>query len=68
MNKISHYVLANSLTWSGVHLVFDQWFKQTLCVSHFTDIILSSYVNGPVNKSRYNMLDHLLVLLGDHYA
>ena len=33
VTKIKHYVLANSLTWLGVHLVLDQWFNQTLCVS-----------------------------------
>ena len=57
-------MLANSLTWLGVHLVLDQWFKQALCVSYFTELISISFGDRIVNKSRHYVLDFLLVFLG----
>ena len=60
VNKTIHYVLANSLTWLGVHLLFHQWFNQTLCVSYYTEMILGSNEIGPVNKIRQNELAILL--------
>ena len=61
-------MLANSLTWSGVHLVLEQWFRQTLCVRYFTGIILSSIGDVPVNKIRHYALAILLGLLSYHYV
>ena len=60
-------MLANSLTLSGVHLVLDQRFKQTLCVSYFTEMVLGLFGNGPVNKSIHYVLSILLGLLRDNY-
>ena len=67
MNTSIHYVLADSLTWFGVHVLLDKWFKQTLCVSHLTELISGSFGNGPVDKSRHFLLALLLGLLGDQY-
>ena len=50
MNKIRQYVLNNSLTWSGVHLVFDQWYKQPQCVGYFTKLVYCSNYNVPEKK------------------
>ena len=49
-------------------MVFDQRFKQTLGVSYFTEMILGSNVNGPVNKIRHYVLAILPGLLRDNYA
>ena len=68
MNNIRHYVLSNSLNLSGVHLVFDQWYKQTLYVSYFTQLVLGSFGNGQVNKIRQYVLAILLSLLRDNYV
>ena len=62
MNKRSYYVLANSLNLLGVHLVLSWWFKQTVCVSHFTELFLCSFFNGQVNISRLDVLTILLFL------
>ena len=35
---IRHYVLDNLLSWFGVHLVIEQWFKQTLYVRYFDNM------------------------------
>ena len=51
---------------SGVHLVFDQWYKQTLYVGYFNELILGSFGNGQVNKIRQYVLDIILGLLRDH--
>ena len=56
-------MLANSLTWLGVHSVFDQLFDQTVYVSYFTDTIYCSNGNEQVNKSRHYVLDIILDLL-----
>ena len=61
-------MLANSLTWLGVHLVLDQLFNQTLCVCYFTELILGLFGNGPVNKIIHCVLAILLGLFRDHYA
>ena len=66
MNNIRHYVLSNSLNLSGVHLVFDQWYKQTLYVSYSTEFILGSFGNGQANKTRLYVLAIILGLLRDH--
>ena len=58
-------MLASSMTWLGVHLVLDHLFKQTLCVRYFTEMILVSFGNEPVNISRYYVLAILIGLLGD---
>ena len=44
----------------------DKWFKQTLRVSYFTELVLGSFGNGPVNKTRHFVLDILLGLLRYH--
>ena len=62
VNKSRHAISANSLTWAGVNLVLNQWSKQKLCVSYFTEIISGSFGDGPVNKSRHYVLDILLGL------
>ena len=61
------YVWADSLTWLGVPLVLCKWFNQMLCDRYFTDLILGSFGNRPVNKSRYHVLAVLLLLLRNHY-
>ena len=37
MNKIRHFVLANSMSWVELHLVLDKRFNQTLYVSYSTE-------------------------------
>ena len=66
MNKIRHYVLANLLTWLWVPLVLEKLFKKKLCVSYSTDMILLSFVNVPVNRSNYFLLDILPGVLWGH--
>ena len=67
MNKIVHYLLANLLTSSVVPSELDQWFKHTLCVSYFTEIISGPFGNVPVNKIRHYVLAIIPGLLGGHY-
>ena len=50
VNKIGHFVLANSLTWLGVRLVLEQWFKHVLCVKYFSELISGSFGNELDNK------------------
>ena len=52
VSNIIKYVLANYLTWLGVILVLNQWFRHTLCIRYITKIILSSFGNIPVNKTK----------------
>ena len=66
MNKSRHNMLDYSLTWLGVHLLFEQQFNQKLSVSYFTEKTLIPFGNGPVNKSRHYVLYFLLFLLWDH--
>ena len=56
---------ANSLTWLSF-LVFYQWYKQTICLIYFTEIIPVSFGIGPVNKCRQYLLAILLGLLRDN--
>ena len=58
-------MLADSLTSVLVSLVLDKWFNQTLCVSYFTELVLGSFGDGPVNKCRHYMLAILIGLLRD---
>ena len=46
-------MLADSHTWLGINMVFDQWFNHTLCVRYFTETISGLFGNGPVNKIRH---------------
>ena len=55
------------MNWSGVYLALGQWFNQTLCVSHFNELILGSFGNIPVNKSRHYVLYILPGLLRYRY-
>ena len=66
VNERRHIVLADSLTWLGVPFVLYQWFKQTLYVSYFTQMIPQSFSNWPVNKCRHYVVAILLVLLRNH--
>ena len=66
VNKIRNYVLSNSLTWSVIHLVLNQWFIQTLFVSYLTELIQGSFVNGPVNKIMHYVLAILLFLFTEN--
>ena len=59
-------MLVNSLTLSGVNLVFEKWLNQTLYVSYYAKMILWSNGNGPVNKSIHYVIYILLSLLRDH--
>ena len=54
------------MTWLGVPLVLEQWFKQTLYVSYYTGMISGSIGNVPVNKSRYYVLHIIPGILWDH--
>ena len=65
MNKIRHYVLANSLASLGLHMVFEQWYNNTICVRYYTDMISGSFGNGRVNKISQYALVILLGLLSD---
>ena len=56
------------MTGLGVHLALDQRFKKTLCVTYFTELILVSFGNVPVNKSIHYVFDILLGLFRDHYV
>ena len=47
-------------------MVLDQWFKQTLCDSYFTEWISDLFGNGLVNKIRYYVLAILLGLFSDY--
>ena len=51
VNESRNCVLNKLLTWLGVPLVLDQWFKQTIFVSYFTKMIPGSIRNGPAKKS-----------------
>ena len=44
-------MLANLLCWFGVHLVTEEWFKQTLCVICYTNIYLICFKLWPVKKA-----------------
>ena len=68
MNKIRHSVLSNYITLFAIHLILDQWFKQTLCVRYFYELVLVSSGNIPVNKRRHYVLDYFLCLFRDHYV
>ena len=68
MHKIKDYVLDNLLTILWVHLVLDNWLKQTLCFSCFVDIILESFGNVPMNINRPYGLTIILGLFNDHYV
>ena len=59
-------MLAYSLTSLGVHLLFDEWCKQTLWFSYFTETVLGSLDNGSVNKIRHYVLAILVGLLMYH--
>ena len=48
--NIKHYVFASLLSEIWVKSVMDQWLKQTLCISYFTELILGTIDNGPVIK------------------
>ena len=50
------------MTSLGVNSVFYQWFIQTLCVGHYTNLISAWFVNGTVNKIRHYVLAVLLGL------
>ena len=63
MNKTGQCVLADLTNLLGVTLVLNKGFKQTLCFGYFTELILGSFGNGPVNKSRHYVLAILLGLL-----
>ena len=56
-------MLADLRNLLGVTLVLNKVFKQTLCFGYFTELILGSFGNGPVNKSRHYVLAILLGLL-----
>ena len=60
MNKSGQHGLKNSLTWSGVPMVLDQWFNQTLGVSYFMEIVLVSFGGVKVNRIRDYVVDILL--------
>ena len=62
LNKIKQYVLANSMILAGVRLVLEKKFRQIIYVIFFTELLLRSLGNGPVNKIRHYMLDILLCL------
>ena len=66
VNKIRHYVLADSLSRLDMHLVLDQWFKHTLCVIYFTETILVLFGNGPVIKILFYGLAILIGLFKRH--
>ena len=38
-------------TWFLVHLVIDQWIKQTICVRYFTGLSLVAFSDFPINKA-----------------
>ena len=61
-------MLANSLTWSWVHLGLEQWFKQTTCVEYVSELIPGSFGNRPVNKIRPCILAIILGLLMGSYV
>ena len=56
VNKSRHCVLSDYLSLLVVHLVLVQWFRQTLCVSYFTELVFGSFGNRQVNKSRHYVL------------
>ena len=56
------------MTWLGVYLVLWKWLYLTLCVRLFSELILGSFGDGQVNKSRHYALAILLVLLRDNYV
>ena len=43
-------MLANLMSWLGLHLVIEKWFNQKLCVIYFTKIHLGFFTIWPVNK------------------
>ena len=55
------------MTLLGVPLVFEKWFKQTLCFRYFTETISRSFGNIPVNKIRQCVFAIILGLLRDPY-
>ena len=61
-------MLDNSLTLLWIHMLLDQLFNQTLIVSYFTELILESFGNVPVNKIRHYVLAILLGLFRDCYV
>ena len=65
-NETRKYLLTTLLTWLGVHLVICQYFEQTLCVSYYTETILCSKHDGPLNKIWQYVLANLPSLLMDN--
>ena len=63
MNKCFIKTLIKSET---MCLVLERLFKKTLCVRYFTEMILGSFGNVPVNKNRQFVLAILLGSLRDH--
>ena len=61
-------MLDHLLTWSEVPMVLDQWFKQTICVSYFTDLSLGSFDNEKDNEIRHYVLAVILGVLWDYYV
>ena len=60
-------MLASSLTGSWVHLALDHLFNQALYFSYFTEMVLGSYDNGPVNKILHYVLPIILGLFMHQY-
>ena len=58
-----HDVSDNSLTLLGAQFLLDQWFKQTLCSSCFTSLILGAFDYVPVKQSKHYVLAISLCLL-----
>ena len=50
MKQIINYVLANSLTRLGAHLVLEQLFKHTYIVSYFNEFSPLSFGNESMNN------------------
>ena len=47
---------------------FDHLFNHTLFLRYFNEIISGSFGNGPVDKSRYYVLDITIYSLRDQYV
>ena len=67
VNKIRHYVFAYSLNSLVVNLVLNKWYKQTLCVRSFDELVSGSFCDCPVDKTRHYMLAILMYLFRDNY-
>ena len=65
-------MLANLLVWFGLHLVIEQCFHQTLCVSYFTYWILtsehSSHYMLAIYVISFLFIFYLTIFLCRHYA